>query len=37
MRAEDGVHTSKSFNEDGIDPRLAPLMKLAKKGERDKE
>jgi uncharacterized metal-binding protein YceD (DUF177 family) len=37
MRAEDGVHTSKSFHEDGIDPRLAPLMKLAKKGERDKE
>jgi uncharacterized metal-binding protein YceD (DUF177 family) len=37
MRAEDGVHASKGFNEDGNDPRLAPLMKLAKKGEREKE
>lgn len=37
MRAASGVHTSKPFNEDGVDPRLAPLMKLAKKSERDKE
>jgi uncharacterized protein len=36
MRTQEGVH-SKPFSEDGIDPRLAPLVKLAKKGERDKE
>ena len=37
MRAPEGVQSSKDFGEDSIDPRLAPLMKLAKKGERDKE
>lgn len=37
MRSADGVKTSAKFNEDAIDPRLAPLMKLAKKGEREKE
>jgi len=37
MRAPEGVTSSKGFDEDNIDPRLAPLMKLAKKGEREKE
>ncbi|MFT3922734.1 MAG: DUF177 domain-containing protein [Myxococcales bacterium] len=37
MRAPEGVHSSKGFGEGAIDPRLAPLMKLAKKGEREKE
>jgi uncharacterized metal-binding protein YceD (DUF177 family) len=37
MRTPEGVHSSQGFHEDGIDPRLAPLMKLAKKGEPDKE
>jgi uncharacterized protein len=37
MRASEGVRSSEGFHEDHIDPRLAPLMKLAKKGERDKE
>jgi uncharacterized protein len=37
MRSADGVHSSEGFGEHGVDPRLAPLMKLAKKGESDKE
>jgi len=37
MRTPEGVHSAGSFGEGAIDPRLAPLMKLAKKGEREKE
>jgi uncharacterized metal-binding protein YceD (DUF177 family) len=41
MRSSDGVHSSTGFGEHGVDPRLAPLQKLAsktpKKGESDKE
>ncbi len=37
MRTSEGVQTSQNFNEDAIDPRLAPLIKLAQKGEREKE
>lgn len=36
LRAPDGVST-KGFDADRIDPRLAPLIKLAKDGEHDKE
>jgi uncharacterized metal-binding protein YceD (DUF177 family) len=36
LRSPEGVST-KGFDEGKVDPRLAPLMKLAKKGEHDKE
>jgi uncharacterized metal-binding protein YceD (DUF177 family) len=37
MRAPDGISNSKGFGERGPDPRLAPLQKLVRKGESDKE
>jgi uncharacterized metal-binding protein YceD (DUF177 family) len=37
MRAPEGVSSTKSSGERGLDPRLAPLQKLAQKGESDKE
>jgi len=36
MRGPEGVHSAQGFGEGDIDPRLLPLMKLAK-GEREKE
>ena len=36
MRSNDGVHTAQILGEGHVDPRLIPLMKLAK-GEPDKE
>ena len=36
MRSASGISTAKDFDEGAIDPRLIPLMKLAK-GEREKE
>lgn len=36
MRSPEGAHSTDSGG-DAIDPRLAPLMKLAKKGEPEKE